>query len=118
MALSNTELLGRINACVAANLPFHFIGSDLTDLQTYLAAHPRSNGDISDPINNITFPFQDGVEIERFDADSANNTDAQINQNIIQEELARRALMSDIAHAIGSFRVSAEHLREIKALVN
>jgi len=117
MAISNTELLGRINACVSANLPFNFVGSDLTDLQAYLAANPRSNQDISDP-DNITFPFQDGVQVERFDADSANNGDAQIHQNIIQEELARRSLMSDIAHAVGSFRVSTEHLREIKALVN
>ena len=117
MAISNTELLERINACVKANLPFTFVGSDLTDLKVYLAAHPRSNEDISDP-DNITFPFQDGVQVERFDANSANNGDAQIHQNVIQEELARRALMSDISTAVGSFRVSAEHLREIKALVN
>jgi hypothetical protein len=71
VALENTELLQRINDHSAANLPFHFVGSDLTDMQEFLNS-------VEDPVTHY---------------------------------------VSDLITAVGSYRVSAETLKEIRGIV-
>ena len=72
MALENTELLQRINDHCAANLPFHFVGSDLSDMQEFLNS-------VEEPVSHY---------------------------------------VSDLLTAVGSYRVSAETLKEIGDIVN